>query len=148
MVDYFIPYCAGFLDGEGCIQISRKTDKHTSAHGGMFYHLTVTLYNTNKDVLDLIQRNFGGSIYCDDRSDKTHKHSVYSLNISNNQGYEFLKLVQPYCIVKRKHIQNAILFQEYVIQGKHSSRNPLSPNDLIFYEQRLRLGQALNKRLL
>jgi len=57
MVSY--EYIAGFVDGEGFINIQKKSPNSKS---GSPYWLIVCIANTNKQVLDEIQKIIGGKV--------------------------------------------------------------------------------------
>lgn len=99
-----IGYLSGFCDGEGYIGISKgKRDSYT---------LRVTITNTNFDMLKMYETKFGGKIR-HIQKEKEHHKSKYHWDIDHNYSIPFLKLIQPFTLVKQKQINLAIEFQEW-----------------------------------
>ena len=110
MTNYIeIGYIAGFMDGEGYVGVSKgKRDS---------YGLVVTITNTNFDLLKLYETKFGGKIRLI-KKEEEHYKVKYHWDIANHNALSFLKLIQPFTIVKRKQIDLAIEFQEWHNQIK------------------------------
>jgi len=126
MVDY--SYIAGFFDGEGYINIQKKTPNSKS---GSPYWLLISMANTNKQVLDEIQKLIGGTVLFHKGSQGKRFH--YRLSLYNKQAYEFLISVREFLIVKQKEADIAISFQESL--RPHGSRIPLNSEELLFREK-------------
>lgn len=127
-----IEYIAGFLDGEGYIQINKARDK---SHRGPRYFMHVSMCNVNRDVLDEIQKVTGGTVrYYNNhfkRSNGCGYH--YRLNMGQRLGYDFLKKVLPYLIVKREQAEIAIRFKESL--RVHGGGTPRSDKELEFQDK-------------
>lgn len=54
-------YCAGFFDGEGTVYAA--TRRSTGKSGRKSPTITVCMTNTDKNVIDLHQSKWGGSVY-------------------------------------------------------------------------------------
>ncbi len=59
-----LDYLAGFFDGEGCISIN-KNRKLKKQNGKYYiqYNGNVIVANTNREILELFKKRFGGNIY-------------------------------------------------------------------------------------
>lgn len=71
MEEWKIGYLAGMIDGEGCIFVNQNRNRSTP-----IYHLGLLISNTNLQLLQYLQKDFGGTIY-----------TGGSPGIKNKQGY-------------------------------------------------------------
>jgi len=88
-----LEYIAGFFDGEGCVII---------AQSGNRFWLVVSLTQRKREILEMIQKQFGGYLDC---------VGISRLRFSCEQAAQFLKAIQPFVIVKKKEIALALKFQ-------------------------------------
>ncbi len=93
-------YAAGFMDGEGCINVS-------SCRGTVF--IRVLIVNTNREVLELLQQRWGGNITANKRH-KTNWKVSYTWRVSYAACLNFLQDVYPFLIVKKKQAEAAFIF--------------------------------------
>lgn len=104
-------YVAGFLDGEGCIQLCGK------------YRVKVrlTIANTNKEIIQRLFDEFGGSIreYDDTRQYKSgrFRKPVYYWSLYCTKAEKLLRECYPYLIVKRGQAQAVFLAKESLHQS-------------------------------
>jgi len=107
-------WAAGFFDGEGCISIGKPSGPK-STH----YRMTVKVAQKIDTPLKVLQRYWGGSLWCDER------YGSWQWQVCGENASNFLMDVLPYLIVKRKHAKLAISFQSRrEIQGRHVA-NPV-----------------------
>ena len=102
-------YMAGFFDGEGCVTISRP-------HSRSNYQLEVNIGNTNREVLEWIQRNYGGRLHALRKPTYYKPYSVWQ--VSGEEAIHFLQLVLPFLKVKREEAELAIRFPLWGRQGR------------------------------
>ena len=55
-----ISWIAGFVDGEGCLTISKQARKDRPSES---WRPMVTIANTNKDSLNILKKEYGGTLY-------------------------------------------------------------------------------------
>lgn len=107
-------YFAGLFDGEGFVRI----DNHflQAVTGNPRYQLHVGIAMTHKPAVKLCHERFGGLFKGDDCFKKTMPKSrtIYRWAAVSNGAYDFLKVIQPFSIVKRQQIDIAITFQEHI----------------------------------
>jgi hypothetical protein len=77
---YLMPYFSGFVDGEGCFCVSiNKSNRHK--HGWEFRpSFSVSQNEDRAEVLFLLKKHFGCGSIRPDRSDKTLKFEIRSIN--------------------------------------------------------------------
>ncbi len=110
-----IEYLAGFVDGEGCFFIGNfATVARPGAKSYQNYHTLLKISNNNYEVLELIQKTFGGSI--DKRMKKQklrlNEFPTYSLEFTGNTLTELCYKLLPYLFVKRIHCEIMIKMRE------------------------------------
>ena len=104
-------YIAGFVDGEGCIDIQASKGNY------IVPRLRIALAKEGKDVLDLLQNNFGGSLILR-KSTNPNWSDAYSWEIT---GYKrvatFLRNIKNHLIIKKEQAR-FILWCESNLKGK------------------------------
>ena len=94
-------YMAGFFDGEGNVDI-RNDKKFPNTKKDK-----IRINNTNKFILDCIQKNYGGQIY----PNKTYetegivsRKPQWSWNLNGRYAVGLAKLLYPICIEKKEKL--------------------------------------------
>ncbi|MDG6938498.1 MAG: hypothetical protein JRN42_08200 [Nitrososphaerota archaeon] len=97
--DAFAGYLAGFLDSEGCIEISKEE-----------CGIRIRLANTHRPTLDAIHERLGfGRIEEYRRPQKSHYKRLFIYAVSNAPDVErFLRLVRPYVSIKAEKADRAL----------------------------------------
>lgn len=100
-------YLAGFFDGEGCVTIML-------ASKGKQAQLRVYLTNTCREILELVQLQFGGKIYkASAKSIPSNWKQAYHIILHSNKGLKFLETVEPFIFVKSAQVKLGIEFQNF-----------------------------------
>ena len=101
-------YTAGFVDGEGCISITKMTK---SKHGkSPYHHFFFSLESTDPDITYWLQERFGGSISID-KTKVSHNHRVtYRWKLGTQETVSLLRQLMPYLRVKRPQAELGLLF--------------------------------------
>lgn len=126
MEDWFIPYVAGLLDGEGCITIS-KTPLYRNHLAN--YKLEVIIVNNCFEPLELCQKQFRGSLYA--RKQLLNRHTHFVWRLVADSAYKFLKIVSPYLIIKKEQAKLGMEFRKartncVPARGRHLSSEELN----------------------
>lgn len=97
-------YLAGFIDGEGCIRISKSKHKKVNYTP---IHLKVVIANTNKEIIEWIDKNtnYYGKIYTVNRKNPNHKTAYYWALSGNRKVVDFLNTMKEFLIVKKKQAE-------------------------------------------
>lgn len=90
-----LAYVAGFFDGEGCVGFAR-------CRSTIFPRILVT--NTNRDVLEELQANFGGDIKPLSLRKEAWKQG-YSWRLSWSKAVDFLERIHPYLRLKSRQAE-------------------------------------------
>ena len=92
-----LAYLAGFFDGEGCVNFTRSRNT---------IYPRVLIVNTNLEVLEEIQAEWGGDIHKASR--QAGWKQSYQLRISWSKAVALLEAIQPF--LRLKHRQAETVF--------------------------------------
>jgi hypothetical protein len=91
-----LSYAAGLIDGEGCIGM------YLNSHNGN-YQLRLSVEMGEREGLDILDGLLPGKWYY--RPPKNPKRETYTWMLFNSDAYLFLKELEPFMYVKKKHAQ-------------------------------------------
>ena len=137
-------YLAGFFDGEGSIGIRKQTCKTTRR--GFRYQIYASASNNWKPVLEEIQSEYGGYIYC---SKSFHSglnikrlHDNYSLVICSRDAEKILRAMSEYLKIKKPQCSLAL---EMCANSKYRG-TALSDEEWDLREHQFQLMRKMNDR--
>lgn len=110
-------YLAGAIDGEGYIFIvfSKSTQN---------YICGVYIRNTDRRLLEVFAKYFGGNIYFLRRQKSNHKDS-YSWQCAGFKAAELCKCILPYLVIKRRQAELLLEFSKTLKNNvKNNSKLP------------------------
>lgn len=116
-----LAYMTGFIDGEGCISITKtKRRKNSSWH----YCMSVIVCCIDLNPLYYIQKFYGGSIH--KHRGKPQWKGSYQLRIGMENSHRLLKDIRQFLIVKDAQANTALEFMELKLNypRKKGQRNP------------------------
>jgi len=122
LADAELGYAAGIVDGEGSIQIDRRTGGH--------FGITVTVSMKNPAVIHWLEDNFGGRT----NSFKQSRNSFKPEGIMNRwavhgtKAQEFISLIKPFMIEKAERANVALSFP-VALNGSHRYRAELDTQE-------------------
>ena len=113
-----IIYLTGFFDGEGHVSLLKKNHhKYIKKTNKMkiytYTELSLRLSNTDKNVLNYIQKYFGGYIYPMKKYQPHHK-DTWVWQIAGKNATEISKLMYPFSIIKKEKLKTAKEFYDSV----------------------------------
>jgi hypothetical protein len=116
-MDWLPIYAAGFFDGEGSAVIRRKPPQIKSTTSPLpRYRVEALIRITNRDVLEMLQARWGGSIIFS-KAPKSHWKDWYQWQIQATKAMTFLQEILPYLIIKKQQAELAIQFQKHIIES-------------------------------
>lgn len=130
---------AAFIDGEGSITIGKQADKRRKR--GYRYFITISVYNTNRKLMDWLQKTFGLGVWSRHDGDLKHKKS-YKAYATRQQAEVILKNIKPWLIIKGELADVALTLQ--LTMG--SGGTEVTDDDLDFREYLWKKARALNQR--
>lgn len=131
MRDTDLAWAAGFIDGEGCILINRRTRVQDRIHPE--HALTLEVGQLDPLPLNKLQVLFGGTVRR--RPDKRTKRASYVWVVRSRMAYEALVKLLPFLTNKRHQAEYGIEFQSLVgSTGKVPSPDNLARREFMFSE--------------
>lgn len=103
--DADVVYAAGLFDGEGCVHIGVVNKKIS----GGTHRLQINLASTDPRPILFLQERFGGWVR--NVQNKGSRKPAFYWVISGPDGENFLRLIQPHCIIKADQISLALAFR-------------------------------------
>jgi hypothetical protein len=98
-------YAAGFFDGEGSVYTAMRYSSKRPCPT-----VLVSISNTNKEVLDRLHAQWGGSLTPRTAHAKSNPHYKFQhiWTLAPRNAYAFLTAIQPYLIVKKDVVAVAL----------------------------------------
>jgi hypothetical protein len=123
-------YIAGVVDGEGCISLSKtRVKRKTFPFYTYTYHLSLSIGNTNKEIIEYINNVYPSNIYL--QAQCGWKKRAYIWKISDTKLVPFLKKIERYLIIKKKQ---CVLAKQYF--------NSITKNKIKGFHQMLDEGEV------
>lgn len=99
-------YIAGVIDSDGCISFRRRNRKNNqNGH----CDIIINIVNTGKILIDYVYSITGIGYITKKRGEiKTNRKDHYRWNLGSKTAWEFLELIYPYLVLKRKRAKLAI----------------------------------------
>ncbi len=100
-----LAYMAGFFDGEGCVNFTQSGYSKT-------WVVRVMVRNTDLGIIQSIQNTFGGRISTTLQKKRPAWKTSYCWIIVGGKAIDFLRLIDPFVIVKRDQILTAMFWDD------------------------------------
>src|SRR6266567_511172 len=110
-----LEYLAGFVDGEGYLGLARIRRRRRSPE----YCLRLSIYNTNRTVLEAIQQTTGGTMSAVSQRRAAWKSS-YALIWTNASAARVIRKIKPFLLVKSRQCEALLAFHQHVRAGRRS----------------------------
>ncbi len=139
-------YLAGFVDAEGYLALARIPRSNRSTE----YCVRLVVYNTNQEILEQIQRSWGGTLSDVGQRRPGWKPS-WALIWTNAGAAEVLRNLAPYLLVKSEQAAVLLGYQDRLKSIRRSrwpdgSLRPLPRRELTRREALFRYVKKLNAR--
>jgi hypothetical protein len=105
-----LAWAAGFIDGEGCVSLSKAKCKTTSS--GVRFVLKLVVSQKRRIALDKLQSMFGGTVR------RPASQDVWWWTVCTQDAAEVLRQLLPYLVEKHDQAVIAIAFQERRVRGR------------------------------
>ena len=137
-------YAAGFVDGEGCIAITRTSNP---ARNRFYYGVAVVAVNRERQVLDWFQGLWGGWVVQMPHSGGKARRSWAWRSPTGTSAEPFLRGIHAWLRLKQSHCENALEMIEVLKRSRHTlGRKFLPPEWLETQEQHYWRQRELNHR--
>ena len=129
-----LAYLAGIIDGEGYIGIKKYSGKNCVSPT---FHERIIVCMSEKYILDIFKKNFGGSIHIrifKNKIIKTNKIG-YAWEASDKKAANIVKIFLPFLRVKNKQAKIVLKLRKSKEIYKRSSHKKMAKNILLFREK-------------
>ena len=149
-----IQYLAGIIDGEGCIFVKRSTYRMRSEKYGDCknpeFHPLIQVKMTNEEVLRLLAKEFGGSIYQEkrlhpSRSGFAPRKLLWVWHTSDRKAAQAFEQLIPFLIVKKKNAENAFALYKFKKSIHREKHRAFSTGEVARLEEYYQMSKRLNK---
>lgn len=106
MTSKYIPYTAGFFDGEGCVSIEKLFDKRREGafgYQGEFRIRCITSQKFWREPLDIMEMLYEGRV-------TRLRSGIYQHIVNGKKALSMLELMLPLLTVKREQAELALKF--------------------------------------
>jgi hypothetical protein len=119
VVDAFSAWAAGFIDGEGCIRITRSNGK-----SGRSVFIEVSVTQSSRELLDLFKDRWGGYIIHYKKGFKSSytKREMFQYKIVARGATKLLEDVYPFLIGKKQQAKYTRAFSA-ILGMKRGKKN-------------------------
>ena len=118
-------YIAGFVDGEGCLDMQLVKDprtKNVGSRNGLYTYvrprLRIAQAKSSKFVLEMCKENFGGNMFLRTRSANPNWQDAYCWTTEGKRLRPFLQNITKHLIIKKEQAKFCIWIIDNVL-GKH-----------------------------
>ena len=135
-----VEYLAGFVDGEGYLGLARIRRRHRSTE----YCLRLSIYNTDRMILEEIKRTTGGTMSVVGQRRPSWKPS-YALIWTNAAAAQVIRKIKPFLLVKSEQGKALLAFDQRIRAGRRvrDTAGRLLPLD----RQEVRFRHAIYNRV-
>jgi len=131
-VDY--AYCAGLIDGEGCVIIIKSNPRKEKRQISPNYSLRLTVNMTSIECIKKLQGVFGGCFY--DREREGTNFRSYNWTVTSKNAREVLKKILPFLKEKKEQALLGIAFQN-MLERSNQNRLQYGRNRPLLNQQEL-----------
>lgn len=139
IADIRYAYLAGFIDGEGCIRITKTKIQDAARRRTHAYFLWMTAANTCEAVIRAIREEFGGDV-ADTRKYKKNPNwaNSWRWRITGPRCAKIIERMLPFLIVKRNEALVALEFQRQARprSNRTCTDEELRIRELLYYKIR------------
>jgi hypothetical protein len=125
-------WASAFFDGEGCVSMTRGSDRNVRA--------VVALTNTDLPTLEWYRDRWGGQIYT--HKPGTHRQAAFQWQLGEARMPAFLEDIRPFMRIKVAQTDNCLAFLR--LKGQRRKHSHLSAGEKVAYEEFLAAHRGLN----
>lgn len=124
-------WLAGFIDGEGSIQIRWQKSKRDTHMTSSVASISVSQAEPRTEILYWLQKKFGGAVSSHGTNTRNPKHNkAFRWLVTGNTAVEVAKLIQPYLRLKARHVDILLEHQKTKLPSHVGGRKGLARNEV------------------
>lgn len=113
---------AAFIDGEGCIKVTKKADSRRP--GKLYYRFSIEIANTDPRLSQWCKSVFGGIIVFRDMGPKWK--DAYTWSATEKRAEAILRRVLPFLLLKRAQADVALAYRDTFRRKCWMNRDPVT----------------------
>lgn len=107
-----IAYCAGLIDGEGCIRVGRsKPYRHLTGRVSLAYKLSVQVRMVEEAALTFLRDTLGGWYWAEKKPHSVKGRPLFCWQATDQAAEHVVKTIRPYLRVKARQADLALEFR-------------------------------------
>lgn len=107
-----IAYCAGLIDGEGCIRVKRsKPYRHLTGRVTPAYSLTIQVRMVEEAALAFLRDTLGGWYYAEKTPHSANGRPLFCWQATDTVAEAVVRAIRPYLRVKAQQADLALEFR-------------------------------------
>ena len=118
-------YIAGFINGEGCISITKRTDKEYLCGHSFISNLRVV--NTNLSILEWLKNKTGVGVILKSNIILPRCKDRYEWKVATLQAVNVCRTILPFLKIKNRQVEILIEFQKLKDENKQNGTRGVPP---------------------
>jgi hypothetical protein len=115
--DVDLAYCAGLIDGEGCIRVKRTKAYACQGRVTVGYHAQIQIRMVDETAIRFIAETLGGWYYAE-KAHLAKGRPLFCYQASDRRAETILRALLPYLRVKRACAENVLALRELQADGR------------------------------
>lgn len=112
-----IAYCAGIVDGEGCIRIKKSKAYGCTGRRTPGYHASIVVRMVEVEAIDILTKTIGGWWYSSKSSLKSGR-PFHCWQLSDKKAEAALRMLLPYLRVKKRQAEIVLQLRDLQKTGR------------------------------
>ena len=119
-------YAAGFVDGEGCLAVTRS---FIPKRGRFYYGVVVVVSNREREVLDWLKTLWSGNVVQTPHSGGNARESWAWRSPTGTAAAPFLLGILPWLRIKREQCENALAMIQILQRSRYTLGRKSLPSE-------------------
>lgn len=117
-----IAYCAGLIDGEGCIRIKKQKAYRCQGRATPGYHARIQVRMVEEAAIKFLTDTLGGTYYRESKH-AAQGRPLFCWSVSDKKAETIIRTLLPFLKVKVPQANNALALRELQADGaKHRTK--------------------------
>ena len=112
-----LAYCAGIIDGEGCIRVKRtEWERYRGDRKTPGYHASIQVKMVNRDAMDFLAEVLSGTVRVEKRG-QSNRRPLYQWSLADLKAETALHMLLPFLRMKKPQAQLLIRLRDLQRDG-------------------------------
>ena len=129
-------YCAGLIDGEGCISMGTVKTKYT---------IFIAVVMTEEKAVRFLKKHYEGSLM---KRQRKHYHKpIWAWRVYARKAETCLRSIYPYLLVKKEQASVCLQMRDHLQEAGSLTRGPIGNRNVNKDEEILAFRKKLKSRI-